>query len=405
MRSQFQIPLVLAFAAQVLAQAQPWGQCGGSGWTGPTTCVSGWCCQFSNEWYSQCIQGSCGGGATTTTARTTTTSSRTTTRAATTITTTTRTTTSSGPNPTTSSGGGTCSGSNAAVNQLQGYGTGTTGGGSGSGVTVTSCSALEAALSGTTGGVIRINGLLNGCGIYRVPADTTILGVGSNSGMVGGGLYVRRVSNVIIRNLKFSPPAKGDGVNIDASTRVWVDHCEFYSLGLVGGKDDFDGLLDVNHGSDFVTISWNKFRDHWKGSLVGHSDNNASEDTGKLHVTYHHNSFTNVNSRLPSVRFGTAHIFSNCYTDIPTSGINSRMGAQVLVEQNHFRNTKLAIVTDLDSDLEGYAVHRNNIFDSSDTRITKVGSLNSAPYSYTASPACRVCDLIASSAGTGKITV
>ncbi|EGX51798.1 hypothetical protein AOL_s00043g817 [Orbilia oligospora ATCC 24927] len=401
MRSQVQISLILAFATQVLAQAQPWGQCGGNGWTGPTSCVSGWCCQASNEWYSQCIQGSCGGGATTTTTvRTTITSAKTTTPA-----TTTRTTTSSGANPTTSSGSGTCSGSSAAVNQLQGYGTGTTGGGSGSGTTVTSCSALEAALSGTTGGVIRISGLLNGCGTYRVPSDTTIVGVGSNSGMVNGGLYVRRVSNVIIRNLKLSPPAKGDAVNIDGSARVWVDHCEFYSLGLVGGKDDFDGLLDVNHGSDFVTISWNKFRDHWKGSLVGHSDNNASEDTGKLHVTYHHNSFTNVNSRLPSVRFGTAHIFSNCYSNIPTSGINSRMGAQVLVEQNHFRNTQLAIVTNLDSDYDGYAVHRNNIFDSSNIRITQVGSFSSPPYSYTASPACRVCDLIASSAGTGVISV
>ncbi|KAF3918178.1 hypothetical protein ABW20_dc0104173 [Dactylellina cionopaga] len=294
--------------------------------------------------------------------------------------------------------------SNAPVNQLQGYGTGTTGGGSGSGVTVTSCSALQAALSGTTGGVIRINGLLSNCGTYRVPADTTVVGVGSNSGMVGGGLYVRRVSNVIIRNLKLSPELKGDAVNIDASTRVWVDHCELYSKGMVGGKDDYDGLLDINHGSEQVTVSWNKFRDHWKGSLVGHSDSNASEDTGKLHVTYHHNSFTSVNSRLPSVRFGTAHIFSNCYTDIPTSGINSRMGAQVLVEQNHFRNVQLAIVTNLDSNLEGYAVQRNNIFDNSDTRITQVGSY-SPPYSYTASPACRVCDLIASQAGTGIISV
>ncbi|KAK6497038.1 hypothetical protein TWF481_002016 [Arthrobotrys musiformis] len=379
-RAQISIIIALQLTTQVLGQAQPWGQCGGSGWTGPTACVSGWCCQPSNEWYSQCIQGSCVGStsAATSTTRSTTTSSRTTTL----TTTTSRTTATSAPSPTTSANSGSCGGTSATINQLQGYGTGTSGGGSGSGITVTSCSALEAALSGTTGGVIRINGILSGCGTYRVPSDTTILGVGSNSGIINGGLYVRRVSNVIIRNLKLSPPAKGDAVNIDGSTRVWVDHCEFYSLGLVGGKDDFDGLLDVNHGSDFVTISWNKFRDHWKGSLVGHSDSNASEDTGKLHVTYHHNSFTNVNSRLPSVRFGTAHIFSNCYTDIPTSGINSRMGAQVLVEQNHFRNTKLALVTNLDSDYDGYAVHRNNIFDNSDIRITQVGSFTSPPYSY-----------------------
>ncbi|KAH8799460.1 alpha-galactosidase [Xylogone sp. PMI_703] len=35
--------------------AQRYGQCGGSGWTGPTTCVSPYTCQVSNEWYSQCL--------------------------------------------------------------------------------------------------------------------------------------------------------------------------------------------------------------------------------------------------------------------------------------------------------------------------------------------------------------
>ncbi|KAI9154670.1 putative pectin lyase F [Paramyrothecium foliicola] len=36
-------------------QAQRWEQCGGSGWTGPTACVSPWVCTVSNEWYSQCL--------------------------------------------------------------------------------------------------------------------------------------------------------------------------------------------------------------------------------------------------------------------------------------------------------------------------------------------------------------
>lgn len=31
-----------------------YGQCGGKGWTGPTTCASG-TCKVSNEWYSQCL--------------------------------------------------------------------------------------------------------------------------------------------------------------------------------------------------------------------------------------------------------------------------------------------------------------------------------------------------------------
>jgi hypothetical protein len=35
--------------------AAQWAQCGGSGWTGPTCCVSGTTCKYSNDWYSQCL--------------------------------------------------------------------------------------------------------------------------------------------------------------------------------------------------------------------------------------------------------------------------------------------------------------------------------------------------------------
>ncbi|KAF7314754.1 Lipolytic enzyme [Mycena kentingensis (nom. inval.)] len=62
--------LVLAsFSAAAVAQQVVWGQCGGMGWTGPTTCVSGTTCVFSNPWYSQCLPGA----ATTTPPATTTT--------------------------------------------------------------------------------------------------------------------------------------------------------------------------------------------------------------------------------------------------------------------------------------------------------------------------------------------
>jgi hypothetical protein len=32
-----------------------WGQCGGIGWSGPTTCAQG-TCKVTNEYYSQCVQ-------------------------------------------------------------------------------------------------------------------------------------------------------------------------------------------------------------------------------------------------------------------------------------------------------------------------------------------------------------
>ncbi|OHF01587.1 cellulase [Colletotrichum orchidophilum] len=55
-----------ALIGAVSAQAGPWAQCGGSGWTGATTCVSGYICIISNQWYSQCLPGSATPSASTT---------------------------------------------------------------------------------------------------------------------------------------------------------------------------------------------------------------------------------------------------------------------------------------------------------------------------------------------------
>ncbi|KAH3963519.1 hypothetical protein HBI64_184220 [Parastagonospora nodorum] len=289
----------------------------------------------------------------------------------------------------------------AKVDELVGFAAGTTGGGSGAGTVVTSCAALTTAAK--AGGVIKISGNLSGCGIVKLVSDTSVLGVGANSGLTDGGFQVRKVSNVIIRNLKlFRAPQGKDLIDIDASTKVWVDHCDLSSVGLTGDKDTYDGLLDAKHGADMLTFSWNKFHDHWKGSLIGHSDSNAAEDTGKLHVTYHHNSFTKVNSRLPSIRFGTAHVYSSCYNG-GVSGVNSRMGAQVFVESNSFTNVAKAVVTNLDSDQEGFATEEKNLFTGCETQITKKGTWKPS-YQYTADEAAGVCGIVEKSAGVGVVT-
>ncbi|KAI0373431.1 alpha/beta-hydrolase [Pilatotrama ljubarskyi] len=48
---------VIALAGFVAGQAAEWGQCGGIGWTGATTCVSGTACVKLNDYYSQCQPG------------------------------------------------------------------------------------------------------------------------------------------------------------------------------------------------------------------------------------------------------------------------------------------------------------------------------------------------------------
>ncbi|CAF3541888.1 unnamed protein product [Fusarium graminearum] len=57
--------LVVAFAPAALAQSAIWGQCGGTGWSGSTTCQSGLKCEKINDFYYQCIPGSDNGGGTT----------------------------------------------------------------------------------------------------------------------------------------------------------------------------------------------------------------------------------------------------------------------------------------------------------------------------------------------------
>ncbi|KAF3902691.1 Endoglucanase-5 [Arthrobotrys entomopaga] len=63
--------ILLAIACgNAIAQQTGYGQCGGVGWTGPTTCVSWFTCVYRNDYYSQCVPGS--GSPTTTTKFTTT---------------------------------------------------------------------------------------------------------------------------------------------------------------------------------------------------------------------------------------------------------------------------------------------------------------------------------------------
>ncbi|KAF9260680.1 hypothetical protein L218DRAFT_567803 [Marasmius fiardii PR-910] len=58
---------LLLLAGVASAQTAPqYGQCGGIGWAGPTTCPSGWTCTVGNPYYSQCLPGGNGGGGTTT---------------------------------------------------------------------------------------------------------------------------------------------------------------------------------------------------------------------------------------------------------------------------------------------------------------------------------------------------
>ncbi|NGO07202.1 pectate lyase [Streptomyces sp. HC44] len=283
-----------------------------------------------------------------------------------------------------------------------GFGAGTTGGGNATPVTVSTLAAFKTAVTGNAAKVVRVNGLISLSGQVDIGSNTTVLGAGSSSGFTGGGLRIKEATNVVVRNLNISKPvAPADGITVQESTKVWIDHNSF-SADRSHDKDYYDGLLDINHGSDSVTVSWNTFKEHFKGSLVGHSDNNASEDTGHLKVTYHHNHFSNIYSRIPSLRFGTGHFYDN-YVEGADTAVHSRMGAQMLVENNVFRTTKIAVTTNRSSDVDGYANLRGNDLGGAATEVSRVGTFTNPPYSYTAEPASSVVASVTSGAGAGKI--
>ncbi len=283
-----------------------------------------------------------------------------------------------------------------------GFGAGTTGGGNATATTVTSLDAFKAAVTGDKAKVVKVSGLFSLTGQVDIGSNTTVLGVGSGSGFTGGGLRLKEATNVIVRNLNLSKPRKpSDAITVQKSTRVWIDH-NTLSADRDHDKDYYDGLLDISHGSDNITVSWNRFADHFKGSLVGHSDNNASEDTGHLKVTYHHNWFSNVYSRIPSLRFGTGHFYDN-YVQGAETGVHSRMGARTLVENNVFRDTEVAVTTSRDSDIDGYAVLRGNDLGGAATEVSQTGGFTTPPYVYTAEPASSVVASVTAQAGAGKL--
>jgi len=297
----------------------------------------------------------------------------------------------------------------AAAPTAHGYATvngSTTGGGSGPTVTVTTLDAFKSAAASSTAETILVNGHFTSSGAeVTVASNKTIRGVGSNSGLTGIGLKIKSVNNIVIQNLVINKvlasSGNGDAIHIEKSTHLFIDHNDL-SSDTSHGTDYYDGLLDITHAGDYITVSYNYIHDHIKCSLIGHSDDNASEDTGKLHVTYDHNYFKNCDQRTPSIRFGTLHAYNNYFVNGST-GIHSRMGAQALVQNNVWSGVKTPIETTKDSDVDGFVNQSGNVFGSGTNLITQTGSLTSVPYSYNLGSASSVATYVPANAGTGKI--
>jgi len=273
---------------------------------------------------------------------------------------------------------------------------GTTGGGNAAVTTVTSASALSSALGSSSAAVIRVSGAISCSGMLRVRSNKTILG-NAGATISGCGFTVSGDRNVIVRNLNFRN-WNDDAINVEQSaTNIWIDHNSF--------TNGYDGAVDIKRGSDFVTVSWNRVYGHDKSMLLGHSDDNGSQDVGHLRVTYHHNWFDGSNQRHPRVRFGNpVHVYNNLYSNVGGYGVASTMNAGVLVEGNYFENTADPYHRGEGSSGPGSLVARNNCFVNSGAGQAG-GSVAGIPYPYTMDAACDVKSVVTAGAGAGRISV
>ncbi|MGC4087332.1 MAG: hypothetical protein QM756_05370 [Polyangiaceae bacterium] len=225
--------------------------------------------------------------------------------------------------------------------------------------------------------------------------DVSVIGIpGDNAELPtldGGWLMFRGQENIVVRNLRvvnatdywpsFESCASGvtdrdycawnaepDGLTLDNASRAWIDHCEFTDGADFNGTNPdktrykmYDGLLDIKNGSDFVTLSYNKFSNHNKAMLIGATD---SPD-GSYDITFHHNSISFVQQRTPRVRNGQVHVLNNYYSGPLKSGYQDEYAfayalglgynSQIYSERNAFDVPGAVATTLLSANFDAWA--------------------------------------------------
>ncbi|XP_050231167.1 probable pectate lyase 16 [Mercurialis annua] len=166
---------------------------------------------------------------------------------------------------------------------------------------------------------------------------------------IGNGpcITVEYVSNVIIHGISVHDckPSKsglvrsspthvgerggsdGDGISIFGSSNIWIDHCYLARC--------TDGLLDVIHASNYVTISNNYFTQHDKVMLLGHNDDYTADKNMKVTVVLNHFG-PGLVQRMPRVRFGYAHVANNRYDEWEMYAIGGSANPTIYSECNYF---------------------------------------------------------------------
>ncbi|KAK4421356.1 putative pectate lyase 2 [Sesamum alatum] len=119
----------------------------------------------------------------------------------------------------------------------------------------------------------------------------------------------------------------GDAISVFASSNVWIDHCYLARC--------TDGLVDVIHASNLVTVSNNYFTQHDKVMLLGHRDGYTADRIMKVTVVL--TTFgPGLVQRMPRVRYGYAHVANNRYDRWIMYAIGGSADPTILSESNYF---------------------------------------------------------------------
>lgn len=259
-------------------------------------------------------------------------------------------------------------------------------------------------------------------GTFSVPklligSNKTLIGIGKDATLRGGvsirGYDDAMVKNVILRNLRIdgaTTQADNDALQLYFAHHVWIDHCEIW--------DGPDGNLDMTHAVNWVTVSWTKVRytpnykrpegessDHRYASLIGHSDNNAKEDEGRLKISFHHNYWAeSVIERMPRVRFGQVHVFNNYFASRGNNYcVRAGRGAHLLIEGNHFDGVNDPHVFNSPEDeATAHITARDNAYENTTgMRAVNGGgaAFTSVPYALKLDPAGSIPALVRTCAG------
>jgi pectate lyase len=166
----------------------------------------------------------------------------------------------------------------------------------------------------------------------NVGSNKTLLGLGAGATLHNTVLDLEGSSNIIIRNLAIESVnptmlEAGDGITLEDSHHIWIDHCRFREIS--------DGHVDIA-GSAYVTLSWNFF-----DGLNSHSCGGQhlfTTDVDDSMVTFHHNYYYLTGGRNPALDGPDAriHLFNNYWNGVNDYCIAVGGEAQALVEGNIF---------------------------------------------------------------------